>query len=59
MAGRQVATAAAQAAMTVLCDESSCPRDIFDGDDDNLINGLLSPTELNELPRFITFALCF
>ncbi|KAJ4728825.1 SWI/SNF complex subunit SWI3A [Melia azedarach] len=40
MAGPHVTAAAAEAAVTALCDESSFPREIFDGDEDYLANGL-------------------
>ncbi|KAM7253933.1 hypothetical protein ACFE04_028503 [Oxalis oulophora] len=39
MVGPEVAAAAAEAAITVLCDESSCPREIFDVDDHLLTIG--------------------
>ncbi|KAM7272211.1 hypothetical protein ACFE04_026874 [Oxalis oulophora] len=47
MVGPEVASAAAEAAVTVLCDESSCPREIFYVDDHILTIG----TQLYELER--------
>ncbi|OMO84222.1 hypothetical protein CCACVL1_10942 [Corchorus capsularis] len=51
MVGPQITAAAAEAAVTVLSDELSCPREIFDGDEINLTNGLLSPTSLHQPER--------
>ncbi|KAM7273011.1 hypothetical protein ACFE04_027675 [Oxalis oulophora] len=45
MVGPEVAAAAVEAAITVLCDESSCPREIFDVDDHLLTIGT-QPCEL-------------
>lgn len=53
MVGPHVTAAAAEAAVTALCDESSCPREIFDSDEDYLANGLLSPTMVSEPERLI------
>lgn len=54
MAGPHVTAAAAEAAVTALCDESSFPREIFDGDEDYLANGL---SMLSESERLIIFIL--
>ncbi|XP_039053504.1 calmodulin-like [Hibiscus syriacus] len=40
----QITAAAAEAAVVMLSDEMSCPREIFDGDQIDLTNGSLSPT---------------
>ncbi|KAF5732232.1 SWI/SNF complex subunit SWI3A isoform X2 [Tripterygium wilfordii] len=44
MVSSQVTAAAAEAAVTTLCEESSFPREIFDGEEYNATNGLQSPT---------------
>ncbi|EEF51740.1 SWI/SNF complex subunit SWI3A [Ricinus communis] len=44
MAGPDVASAAAKAAIGALCDETSCPREIFGGKEDFPAKGLWSPT---------------
>ncbi|XP_021690141.1 SWI/SNF complex subunit SWI3A isoform X1 [Hevea brasiliensis] len=41
--GPDIAAAAAEAAFAALCDQTSCPREIFDGKDDFPTNGLWSP----------------
>ncbi|KAL5791538.1 hypothetical protein ACOSP7_000132 [Xanthoceras sorbifolium] len=51
MVGPHITAAAADAAVTALCDESSCPREIFDGDDDCLTDGSWSPSILYESER--------
>ncbi|KAL4348531.1 hypothetical protein GQ457_17G018280 [Hibiscus cannabinus] len=40
----QITAAAAEAAVVMLCDEMSCPREIFDDDQIDLTNGSISPT---------------
>ncbi|OAY47988.1 SWI/SNF complex subunit SWI3A isoform X2 [Manihot esculenta] len=42
--GPDIAAAAAEAAVAALCDETSCPKEIFDGKDTFPTNGLWSPT---------------
>ncbi|KAF2311526.1 hypothetical protein GH714_024567 [Hevea brasiliensis] len=42
--GPDVAAAAAEAAVAALCDETSCPREIFNGNDEFPTNGLWPPT---------------
>lgn len=54
MVGPQITAAAAEAAVTVLSDEVSCPREIFDGDELDVTNGSLSPTSINQLERLFT-----
>ncbi|XP_038709924.1 SWI/SNF complex subunit SWI3A-like [Tripterygium wilfordii] len=44
MVSSHVTAAAAEAAVTALCEESSFPREIFDGEEYNATNGLQSPT---------------
>ncbi|KAH9705488.1 SWI/SNF complex subunit SWI3A [Citrus sinensis] len=51
MVGPHVTAAAAEAAVAALCNESSYPREIFDGDEDYLANGLLSPTMVSDPER--------
>ncbi|KAL9422552.1 hypothetical protein AB3S75_034763 [Citrus x aurantiifolia] len=51
MVGPHVTAAAAEAAVAALCNESSCPREIFDGDEDYLANGLSSPTMVSDPER--------
>ncbi|KAF3437549.1 hypothetical protein FNV43_RR20304 [Rhamnella rubrinervis] len=48
-----ITAAAAEAAVASLCEENSCPREIFDGEDDYVTNGLLSPTENCETKRVL------
>lgn len=40
MVSPHITAAAAEAAVTSLCEEISCPREIFFGDDDSVTNGL-------------------
>ncbi|KAF2311549.1 hypothetical protein GH714_024719 [Hevea brasiliensis] len=42
--GPDVSAAAAKAAVAALCDETSCPREIFNGKDEFPTNGLWPPT---------------
>ncbi|XWS51456.1 hypothetical protein CRYUN_Cryun12cG0177800 [Craigia yunnanensis] len=51
MVGPQITAAAAEAAVAVLSDQVSCPREIFDGDEIDVPNGLLSPTSIYQLER--------
>ncbi|XVF54728.1 hypothetical protein PTKIN_Ptkin05aG0204500 [Pterospermum kingtungense] len=51
MVGPQITAAAAEAAVAVLSDEVSCPRELFDGDEIYVTNGLLSPTSIYQLER--------
>ena len=51
MVGPQITAAAAEAAVAVLSDEVSCPREIFYGDKIDVTNGLLSPTSIYQLER--------
>ncbi|KAM1025558.1 hypothetical protein ACFX14_038594 [Malus domestica] len=51
MVGPQITAAAADAAVNVLCEETSCSKDIFDADDDSLTNGLWSPAKNCETER--------
>ncbi|KAE8123841.1 hypothetical protein FH972_018763 [Carpinus fangiana] len=44
MVGPRITAAAAEAAVTVICDENSFPREIFDVEEDYVSNGLYSPT---------------
>ncbi|PPD91494.1 hypothetical protein GOBAR_DD11573 [Gossypium barbadense] len=44
MVGPQITAAAAEAAVVMLSDEMSCPREIFYGDHIDLTNGSLSPS---------------
>lgn len=53
MVSPHITAAAAEAAVTSLCEENSCPREIFDGEDDCVTNGLLSPTADCEAKRLI------
>lgn len=59
MVGPHVTAAAAEAAVAALCNESSCPREIFDGDEDYLANGLLSPTMVSDPERLIILLMSF
>ncbi|XP_071722692.1 SWI/SNF complex subunit SWI3A [Rutidosis leptorrhynchoides] len=52
MVGPDIAAAAAEAAVNALCDESSCPREIFDTDDDDVLpNGRQSAPQPHESER--------
>ncbi|XVF08660.1 hypothetical protein REPUB_Repub07fG0021800 [Reevesia pubescens] len=51
MVGPQITAASAEAAVAVLSDEMSCPREIFDGDQIDVTNGLLSPTSIYQPER--------
>ncbi|XWS60236.1 hypothetical protein CRYUN_Cryun07bG0018500 [Craigia yunnanensis] len=51
MVGAQITAAAAEAAVAVLSDEMSCPREIFDGNQIDVTNGLLSPTSVYQPER--------
>ncbi|KAK6250290.1 SANT/Myb domain - like 10 [Theobroma cacao] len=51
MVGPQITAAAAEAAVAVLAEEMACPREIFDGDEINLTNGLPSPTSIGQPER--------
>jgi hypothetical protein len=44
MVGPRITAAAAEAAVTAICDENSFPREIFDVEEDYVSNGLYSPT---------------
>lgn len=51
LVGSHTAAAAADAAVMALCGENPFAREIFDDDEDNLINELGSPTPNNKLDR--------
>ncbi|TQE12918.1 hypothetical protein C1H46_001564 [Malus baccata] len=51
MVGPQITAAAADAAVNVICEETSCSREIFDTDDDSLTNGVWSPAKNYETER--------
>ncbi|KAJ4850119.1 hypothetical protein Tsubulata_000590 [Turnera subulata] len=51
MVGADITTAAAEAAIAALCDETSCPREIFDGAEEILTNGTGSPASHTEPER--------
>ncbi|KAG7954208.1 hypothetical protein I3843_11G004400 [Carya illinoinensis] len=53
MVGSQITAAAAEAAVTALCDENSFPREIFDVEEDHISNGLSSPTASYEAERVL------
>ncbi|XP_061953940.1 SWI/SNF complex subunit SWI3A [Populus nigra] len=44
MVGPDITAAAAEAAVAALCDETACPREIFDGEEDFPSNGFSSPS---------------
>ncbi|XVF11491.1 hypothetical protein REPUB_Repub08aG0031900 [Reevesia pubescens] len=56
MVGPHITAAAAEAAVAVLSDEVSCPREIFYGDGIDVTNGLLSPSvyQLERITRDIS-----
>lgn len=51
MVDPEVTAAAADAAVAAVCYETSCPREIFDGEEDLLTNGLLSSNVHSEPER--------
>ncbi|GLU18575.1 hypothetical protein SLE2022_348670 [Rubroshorea leprosula] len=51
LVGPHVTAAAAQATVTALSDETSCPREILGVDDNNIINGLQSQPMCSETGR--------
>lgn len=51
MVGPHITSAAAEAAVNALCEETSCSREIFNADDDSIPNGLWSPTKNCETER--------
>lgn len=53
MVGPEITAAAAEAAVTALCDENSLPRETFDVDEDYISNGICSPTTSFEQERFL------
>uniref|UniRef100_A0A2N9J2X2 Myb-like domain-containing protein n=1 Tax=Fagus sylvatica TaxID=28930 RepID=A0A2N9J2X2_FAGSY len=53
MVGPQITAAAAEAAVTALCDENSLPRETFDVEEDSVSNGLCSPTTSYEPERVL------
>ena len=60
MVGPQITAAAADAAVNVICEETSCSWEIFDTDDDSLTNGVWSPAKNYETERlFIHWNMLF
>ncbi|KAL5543847.1 hypothetical protein UlMin_007631 [Ulmus minor] len=53
MVGPHITAAAAEAAVTSLCKENSFPREIFDGDDDSVTDGLPTPIADHEPERVV------
>lgn len=51
MVGPHITAAAAEATIASLCEENSLSREIFDGEDECVTNGLLSPTADYEAKR--------
>ncbi|XVE63705.1 hypothetical protein DITRI_Ditri07aG0041300 [Diplodiscus trichospermus] len=51
MVGPQITAAAAEAAVAVLSDQVSCPREIFEGNEIVVTNGVLSPTSIYQPER--------
>ncbi|PQQ17221.1 SWI/SNF complex subunit SWI3A [Prunus yedoensis var. nudiflora] len=51
MVGPHITSAAAEAAVNALCEETSCSREIFNADDDSIPNGLWSPAKNCETER--------
>ena len=59
MVGPQITAAAAEAAVTALCDENSLPRETFDVEEDSVSNGLCSPTTSYEPERLFILSLIY
>jgi SWI/SNF related-matrix-associated actin-dependent regulator of chromatin subfamily C len=53
MVGPRITSAAAEAAVTAICDENSFPREIFDVEEDYVSNGLCSPTTSYKSERLL------
>ncbi|KAH7528191.1 hypothetical protein FEM48_Zijuj05G0046200 [Ziziphus jujuba var. spinosa] len=53
MVGPHITAAAAEATIASLCEENSLSREIFDGEDECVTNGLLSPTADYEAKRYL------
>lgn len=53
MVGPHITAAAAEAAVNALCEETACPREIFNAEDDCVTNGLQSPTINCETERVL------
>lgn len=51
MVGPHITSAAAEAAVNALCEETSCSREIFNADDNSIPNGLWSPANNCETER--------
>ncbi|KAH8486668.1 hypothetical protein H0E87_025610 [Populus deltoides] len=61
MVGPDITAAAAEAAVAALCDETACPREIFDGEEDFPSNGFSSPSFHSKSKRlfiYVIFILC-
>lgn len=43
MVGPDITAAAAEAAVAAICDETTCPREMFNSEEDFETNGLWSP----------------
>lgn len=59
MVGPHITAAAAEAAVNALCEETSCPREIFNGEDDCVTNGLQSPAINCETERLSIYLYAF
>lgn len=59
MVGPHITAAAAEAAVNALCEETACPREIFNAEDDCVTNGLQSPTINCETERLSIYLYAF
>ena len=55
MVGPDIIAAAAEAAVAALCDETACPREIFDGEEDFPSNGFSSPSSHSKSERLFIY----
>ncbi|KAL6182658.1 hypothetical protein ACLB2K_044073 [Fragaria x ananassa] len=53
LVGPHITAAAAEAAVTILCEETSCSKEIFNAEDDSVTNGLQSPAINCETERVL------
>lgn len=59
MVGPHITAAAAEAAVTALCEETSCSEEIFNAEDDYVTNGLQSPAINCETERLSIYLYAF
>lgn len=55
MVGPDIRAAATEAAVAALCEETSCPREVFDGEEDFPASGFSSPSIHPKLKRLFIY----